>query len=251
MKSLKRRLNCQFPTHPDELARSGPVGGKKAILGRNVCGLAMTAPAPEINSGQPDGPPALKVIIRQPAGNYNRYEWDEGQQAIVLAERVWHFDQKQQLFEVASVPGTLSQRGAELGVLIPCDLSDIPGAVVTVRVIGMASLTPGGNFPTHHFLVAVPLADPLFATVRSIDELLPTWRAEVENRLTLSSSSLIEATNSEKNSSADHFSEAYRQPPKISWQTEKEAWEIVGKTRRAFRLAQANSRGPGQTGRNW
>jgi inorganic pyrophosphatase len=84
---------------------------------------------------------SLKVIIRQPAGNYNRYEWNEAAQALVLAERVWQAAHR--LFEVATVPGTISQRGVALGVLIPADQSDSPGVVVKVRPVGLATVTRG------------------------------------------------------------------------------------------------------------
>lgn len=189
---------------------------------------------------------SLKVIIRQPAGNYNRYEWNEIEQALVMAERVWQAEHR--LFEMATVPGTINQRGVALGVLIPADQSDSPGVVVKVRPVGLATVirgvAEGEGLRSQHFLIAIVPVDPLYSGIKSVADLLPSWKEEVEHYL------LLSGTDPETNPAKPSL-KADRPAGRVSWQGVKEAWKVIGASRRAFRQAQVVSRGSGQTGPGW
>ncbi|HEX2915825.1 MAG TPA: inorganic diphosphatase [Chloroflexia bacterium] len=190
----------------------------------------------------PPGFPVITVTIRHPSGSYNRYEWDERRGLLYLAERVWL--EKHNSFEVGTIPGTLTWRGVELPALLPVDLPDFPDVVVKARPIGLLNevINPdiGERRPqvmNRQFIVAVPLADPLYGGASKVSDLSPSWQMEVEASLTTNSHDEGALTSREhKSNEGSSRGQLYE----WRWESGEAAYKVIAHSRQAFRSAHSN-----------
>jgi inorganic pyrophosphatase len=113
--------------------------------------------------------------VEIPKGSRNKYEYDEDLGAIKLdrfvsASVVYPTD-------YGYLPETLAPDGDPLDVLICVSEPTFPGCVVPSRVVGLFKMADEKG-PDDH-LVCVPVADPGWNWVTSIDDLPRQLRAEI------------------------------------------------------------------------
>jgi len=77
------------------------------------------------------------------------------------------------------IDGTLAEDGDPLDVLVFVGEPTFPGCVIRVRPVGVFRMHDEKGLDDK--ILSVPLRDPMWSHVQTLDDLLPTLRAEVEH----------------------------------------------------------------------
>lgn len=120
----------------------------------------------EIPTGM-DMPDVVNCIVEVPKGGSLKFEYDERYEAFVL-DRVLHSP----LFypcDYGFIPMTRSDDGDHLDVLIAVTLPSFPGAVIPARPVGMLKMVDDKG--QDYKILAVPVGDPRFKEVQSLNDL--------------------------------------------------------------------------------
>src|SRR5262249_61727414 len=119
--------------------------------------------------------PSVEAIVEIPRGSRNKYEYDAGTGAIHL-DRVL-YSSVHYPGDYGFIPGTRSDDGDPLDVLILVEEPTFPGCRVRVRPIGVLLMhdDKGGD----EKILGVPVADPRFDEVLDLKDLPPHWLSEV------------------------------------------------------------------------
>lgn len=117
---------------------------------------------------QPE-PGVINVLIEIPAGSKNKYEFDKDLNAFAL-DRVL-FSSVHYPLDYGFVPNTLADDGDPLDGMVMMDQPTFPGCVIAARPIGMLEMIDGGD--RDEKILCVPVADPRYATVRSLADVAP------------------------------------------------------------------------------
>jgi len=122
----------------------------------------------------------IHIIIDTPRGSRNKLKWDENLGVLKLshiltAGAVFPFD-------FGFVPGTHGADGDALDVLVLTDEPLVPLCLVQARLIGVieAEQTQDGETLRNDRMLAVTSSSRLYAKVRELDDLPPTFLDEVE-----------------------------------------------------------------------
>src|ERR1051326_734626 len=114
---------------------------------------------------------ALDVVIETPKGSRNKYAYDEKARCFrlskVLAEGMMF------PYDFGFVPGTRSEDGDPLDVLVLMDEPTFPGCVVECRLIGVlqAKQEEEGGMKRNDRLIAVANASQTYADIRELSDL--------------------------------------------------------------------------------
>src|SRR5882724_10324659 len=119
----------------------------------------------------------VDAIVEIPRGSRNKYELDPATGTIRL-DRVL-FSSVHYPGDYGFIPGTRSEDGDPLDVLILVEEPTFPGCRVRVRPIGV--LLMHDEHGSDEKILGVPVADPRFDEVTDLGDLPPHWLAEVEN----------------------------------------------------------------------
>lgn len=119
----------------------------------------------------------VQVVIEIPRGSRNKYEMDHHDGTIRL-DRVL-YSSVHYPTDYGFVPGTMAADGDPLDVLVIVEEPTFPGCHMQVRLIG--ALVMHDEAGTDEKLLAVPMADPRFDSIRELEDLGPHWLAEIEN----------------------------------------------------------------------
>lgn len=125
----------------------------------------------------PEDPAEVQVVIEIPRGSRNKYEMDHATGTIFL-DRVL-YSSVHYPTDYGFVPHTISADGDPLDVLVIVEEPTFPGCRVTVRLIGVLIMRDEAGVDEK--LLAVPVADPRFAGIRSLGDLGRHWLVEIEN----------------------------------------------------------------------
>jgi inorganic pyrophosphatase len=115
--------------------------------------------------------PEIDVVIETPKGSRNKYAYDE---------KARHFRLSKVLpegmmfpYDFGFVPGTRSEDGDPLDVLVLMDEPTFPGCVVECRLIGVlqAKQEEDGEMKRNDRLIAVADASQTYADIRDISDL--------------------------------------------------------------------------------
>lgn len=117
---------------------------------------------------QPE-PGIINVLIEIPAGSKNKYEFDKDMNAFAL-DRVL-FSSVHYPLDYGFVPNTLADDGDPLDGMVMMDQPTFPGCVIAARPIGMLEMIDGGDHDEK--ILCVPVADPRYANVKSLDDVAP------------------------------------------------------------------------------
>jgi len=120
-------------------------------------------------------PGVLNVIIEIPAGSKNKYEFDKDLNAFAL-DRVLYAS-VQYPYDYGFVPNTLAEDGDAMDGMVIMDQPTFPGCVIAARPIGMLIMIDGGD--RDEKLLCVPVKDPRYANVKSLDDIAPHRLEEI------------------------------------------------------------------------
>lgn len=120
-------------------------------------------------------PEVINVVIEIPARTSNKFEYDEELDEIVL-DRVLHSPMFYPT-EYGFAPGTRSEDGDNLDVMVLTTYPTFPGCVMAVRPVGVLDMEDEeGHDPK---LLAVAAKDPHFDNVKDLGDVNEHLRAEI------------------------------------------------------------------------
>ncbi|MGE3796835.1 MAG: inorganic diphosphatase [Thermomicrobiales bacterium] len=116
------------------------------------------------------------AFIEIPRGSRNKYEFDEATQSFRL-DRVL-YSSVHYPTDYGFIPDTLAEDGDHLDILVLVQEPTFPGCTVEARPIGGLDMSDekGSDFK----VLAVPVGDPRYAQVFSIDDVGEHWLREIE-----------------------------------------------------------------------
>jgi inorganic pyrophosphatase len=125
------------------------------------------------------------VIIDTPKGSRNKYKFDPERQLLVLAKllpagAVFPFD-------FGYIPGTKSEDGDPLDVLVLMDEPAFAGCLVSVRLIGVIEATQksvDGMVERNDRLIGVAAVSPVHREVRELENVNSALLDEIEHFFT-------------------------------------------------------------------
>jgi inorganic pyrophosphatase len=119
----------------------------------------------------------IEVVVEIPRGSRNKYEFDKERGVLVL-DRVL-YSSVHYPTDYGFIPGTLALDGDALDALVVVDEPTFPGCHVTARPIGVLDMQDEKG-PDQKIL-AVPVGDPRFASIRDLHDIDQHWLREIEN----------------------------------------------------------------------
>jgi len=120
-------------------------------------------------------PGVLNVVIEIPAGSKNKYEFDKDLNAFAL-DRVLYAS-VQYPYDYGFIPNTLAEDGDAMDGMVIMDQPTFPGCIIAARPIGMLIMIDGGD--RDEKLLCVPVKDPRYANVKSLDDIAPHRLEEI------------------------------------------------------------------------
>lgn len=118
----------------------------------------------------------VDVLIEIPRGSRSKYELDEKTGRLRL-DRVLYSSMHYPT-DYGFILDTLARDGDHLDVLLLCEEPAVPGSLQTARPVGMLDMEDEKG-PDEKIL-AVPTGDPRFADARTLDDVAPHWRLEIQ-----------------------------------------------------------------------
>ncbi len=122
-------------------------------------------------------PEEFNVVVEIPRGSRNKYEYNE-EWDVILLDRVYYTAMTPP-FEYGFIPQTRSADGDHLDAVLVMGTSVTPGIVVDARPIGLIKMIDNGE--EDEKIVAVPVKDPRFAHVFSVEDLSAYFTKEVQH----------------------------------------------------------------------
>ena len=119
----------------------------------------------------------LPVVIEIPKGSKNKYEYSEDLGVVVL-DRV-NYTAMAHPYDYGFIPGTRSEDGDHLDAFVLLDNSAFPGCLVYARPIGVLHMIDDGE--KDEKIIAVPLDDPRYNHIKSLTDLSPHIKKEIEH----------------------------------------------------------------------
>ena len=152
-------------------------------------------------------------VIEIPMGSRNKYEMDPATGRIHL-DRVL-FSSVHYPTDYGFIPETLAPDGDHLDILVVTHSPTFPGCIVEARPVGGLDMVDemGSDFK----VLAVPVGDPRFAGIVSLDQLEPHWLLEIKTFF--STYKLLEPGQTDVR----------------GWHSSDEAWEQIEDARQRYR----------------
>src|SRR5680860_651596 len=118
----------------------------------------------------------LLAFVEIPRGSRNKYEYDEATKTFFL-DRVL-YSSVHYPTDYGFIPDTLAPDGDHLDVLVLVQEPTFPGCVIEVRALGGLDMhdEKGSDFK----VLAVPVGDPRYAHVHTLEDLGEHWLREIE-----------------------------------------------------------------------
>lgn len=123
------------------------------------------------------GAEPIDVLVEIPKGSRNKIEWDEAR-GVFRLDRVL-YSSVHYPTDYGFIPQTLADDGDTLDALVLVEEPTFTGCLITARPVGVLHMRDekGGD----EKILCVPVRDPRFDPVRSLDDLSPHWLREIEN----------------------------------------------------------------------
>lgn len=119
----------------------------------------------------------FNVVIEIPAGSQDKYEYDE-ELDIVKLDRVLYGSQRFPA-NYGFIPETRAEDGDHADVLLFSTNPLVPGSVAQARAIGFMQMVDSGEVDNK--ILAVPIVDPRFADIQSLEDLPEHKIKEIQN----------------------------------------------------------------------
>jgi inorganic pyrophosphatase len=119
---------------------------------------------------------SVLAFIEIPRGSRNKYEYDESSGGFVL-DRVL-YSSVHYPTDYGFITETLAEDGDSLDVLVLVQEPTFPGCLIPARPLGGLDMhdEKGSDFK----VLAVPVGDPRYAHVRTLDDIGNHWLREIE-----------------------------------------------------------------------
>jgi len=152
------------------------------------------------------------AFIEIPQGSRNKYEYDEERKVFFLDRVLFH--SVHYPADYGWVPDTLAPDGDHLDVLVLMQEPTFPGCMIETRPLGGLDMhdEKGSDFK----LLAVPVGDPRFDHVSSLEDLGTHWLREIETFF--ATYKLLESKHTEIG----------------GWQGVDIAWQMIDESRARF-----------------
>ena len=123
------------------------------------------------------GPDAgwVEVTIEIPRGSRNKYEFDH-ERGVYRLDRVLYSSMHYPT-DYGFLEGTLSGDGDPLDVLVVVEEPTFPGCHMRARPIGTLTMTDSKGLDEK--ILAVPVDDPRFSSVKTLADLHEHWQREI------------------------------------------------------------------------
>ncbi len=126
---------------------------------------------------EPGSKEAMNVIVEINKGSKNKYEVDKATGLIAL-DRVAHTAQDFP-FDYGFVPRSLWHDGDPLDVIVLTTYPLMPGILVRVRPVAIMNMIDSGEGDDK--IIAVPVDDPRFETLKDLSDINPHTVKEIEH----------------------------------------------------------------------
>ena len=119
----------------------------------------------------------IEVVVEIPRGSRNKYEFDK-ERGVVILDRVL-YSSVHYPTDYGFVPGTLAEDGDPLDALVVVHEPTFPGCHILARPIGVLGMSDEKGPDTK--ILAVPVGDPRFDSIRDLGDIDQHWLREIEN----------------------------------------------------------------------
>jgi inorganic pyrophosphatase len=173
--------------------------------GQKPISLAM----PEADDGPEDH---VLAFVEIPRGSRNKYEYDEELRLFRL-DRVL-YSSVHYPADYGFIPDTLAEDGDHLDILVLVQEPTFPGCLIETRPLGGLDMADekGADFK----VLAVPVGDPRYAHVHSLEEIGDHWLREIETFF--ATYKLLEPKETEV----------------LGWHDVAHAWEVIAQCRKRY-----------------
>ena len=161
----------------------------------------------------------VHCLVEIPKGSRNKYEWDEGLQAIKLDRFL--FSSVVYPTDYGFIPDTMGEDGDPLDAMVCVSEATFPGCVIPVKVIALFRMRDEKGIDDK--VVCVPESDPNWNHMEVMDDLPRPLRDEIS-----------------------HFFAIYKQPQGIhvqvdGWFSKEDALRSIDEARERWQNAQSAS----------
>lgn len=125
----------------------------------------------------PEIPELVRMIVEIPKDSANKYEYD-GELGVFRLDRAL-YSPMHYPGDYGFIPGTLAEDGDPMDVLTLVNRPSFPGCLIEVRPIGILNMVDQRE--RDQKIIAVPLSDPRFMQVHTLDQVYPHTRRELEH----------------------------------------------------------------------
>lgn len=126
---------------------------------------------------EPGSADKINVIIEINKGSKNKYEIDK-ETGLIALDRAMHTSQDYP-FDYGFIPQTLWDDGDAVDVVVLTTYPLFPGVLVRVRPVAIMSMIDSGEADDK--IIAVPVDDPRFSTVKDLADVNPHTIKEIEH----------------------------------------------------------------------
>ena len=119
----------------------------------------------------------VDVFVEIPQGSRNKYEYDKARRVFVL-DRVL-YSSVHYPTDYGFIPETLGNDGDPLDALVIVTEPTFPGCLIHARPVGLLDMYDDKG--DDEKVLAVPIGDPRFDSVHTLEDLSPHWLREIEN----------------------------------------------------------------------
>jgi inorganic pyrophosphatase len=161
----------------------------------------------------PNSNDTVLAFIEIPRGSRNKYEFDE-ETGMFRLDRVL-YSSVHYPADYGFIPDTLAEDGDHLDILVLTQEPTFPGCTIEARPLGGLDMADekGNDFK----VLAVPIGDPRYDHVLTLEALGEHWLREIETFF--ATYKLLDPNHTEV----------------LGWHTAEEAWEVIGLCRERFR----------------
>lgn len=125
----------------------------------------------------PGSPEVVRMIVKIPKNSANKYEYDVVLGVFKLDRALYspiHYPG-----DYGFIPGTAAEDGDPIDILALVEQPSFPGCMIDVRVIGLLNMEE--EVASDRKILAVPLRNPRYDQIRTIDEVPAHIRKEIEH----------------------------------------------------------------------
>ncbi len=162
---------------------------------------------------------SVQAFIEIPRGSRNKYEYDE-ERGVFKLDRVL-YSSVHYPTDYGFIPDTLAEDGDHLDILVLVQEPTFPGCMIEAKVLGGLDMADekGPDFK----VLAVPVDDPRYHHVQSLEQIGDHWLREIETFF--DTYKLLEPKQTEV----------------LGWHDEAKARQMIARCRARYREQQAKS----------